>query len=192
MADGRGAGLAGRATRSTATLACALAVFYGLPLRVEHLSDVARLVALIGGLAGLVWLVGRQIRHFTAEPADAGTRLLGVLTVLYAVIVFFALSYYLIQRNMTGQFDGLSTRTDALYYTVVTLGTVGYGDVHAVGQVARVVTMVQITFDLVVIGVLAAVVSAQVTERVKLAQWRGPGREGDRGSPSMPRSRRRR
>ena len=183
---------AGRAVRSAATLACALVVYYGLPLRVEHLSDAVRLVLLIGGVTGLVWLVGRQVRHFVAKPADAGTRLLGVLTVLYAVIVFFALSYYLIQRNMTEQFDGLSSRTDALYYTVVTLGTVGYGDVHAVGQVARVVTLVQITFDFVVIGVLVAVVSAQVTERVKLAQRDGPERERGRSSPSMPRSRRRR
>ena len=45
--------------------------------------------------------------------------------------------------------------------TVVTLGTVGYGDVHAIGQLARVVTMVQVAFDLVVIGALIAVASSR-------------------------------
>lgn len=185
-------GFIARAARSTATLACLLAVYYGLPLRAEHVSDLAGLVVFVGGIAGLIWLVGRQVRHFVARPPDAGARLLGVLTVLYAVIVFFSLGYYLIQRNMPGEFDGLSTRTDALYYTVVTLGTVGYGDVHAVGQVARAVTVVQITFDLVVIGVLVAVASTQVTERVTTAQGRGPARGRDRGSPSRPRSRRQR
>ena len=43
----------------------------------------------------------------------------------------------------------------------VTLGTVGYGDVHAVGQLARVITMIQVAFDLVVIGALIAVASSR-------------------------------
>lgn len=118
-------GFIARAARSTATLACLLAVYYGLPLRAEHVSDLAGLVVFVGGIAGLIWLVGRQVRHFVARPPDAGARLLGVLTVLYAVIVFFSLGYYLIQRNMPGEFDGLSTRTDALYYTVVPSGPSG-------------------------------------------------------------------
>jgi hypothetical protein len=44
---------------------------------------------------------------------------------------------------------------------VITLGTVGYGDVHAVGQMARVVSMVQVAFDLVVIGALIAVATSR-------------------------------
>jgi hypothetical protein len=59
------------------------------------------------------------------------------------------------------QFESLQTRTDALYYTVITLGTVGYGDVHAVGQAARIVTTIQVAFDLVVIGALIAVASSR-------------------------------
>jgi voltage-gated potassium channel Kch len=147
-----------------------LLVYYGLPLRAEHLSDVARLIVFAMGVVGLMWLIARQIRRYVAGPSATSGRLLGVLTVIYAVTVFFALCYYLIERNTPGQFAGLSTRTDALYYTVVTLGTVGYGDVHAVGQAARAVTMVQITFDLVVIGVLVAVASAQLADRLRAAR----------------------
>lgn len=184
MADrGRGAGFALTA-RSAATLACALVVYYGLPLRAEHLSDVARLLAFVVGVVGLMWLIARQVRRYVARPPDTGSRLSGVLTVIYAVTVFFALCYYLIERNSPGQFAGLSTRTDALYYTVVTLGTVGYGDVHAVGQTARAVTMVQITFDLVVIGVLVAVASAQLADRLRAVRGSRspvPGEEAEGG-----------
>ena len=88
-------------------------------------------------------------------------RVRSLITLLYPVVVLFALTYYVMQRNSPGQFDSLVTRTDALYYTVVTLGTVGYGDVHAIGQLARVVTMVQVAFDLVVIGALIAVASSR-------------------------------
>ena len=84
-------------------------------------------------------------------------RVNSLLILLYPVVVLFALAYYVIQVRDPTQFSGLATRTDSLYYTVVTLGTVGYGDIHAMGQLARIVTMVQVTFDLVVIGALIAV-----------------------------------
>ncbi|WP_203453608.1 potassium channel family protein [Jiangella aurantiaca] len=93
-----------------------------------------------------------------------------------AVVVFFAVSYYLIERNTPGEFEGLATRTDALFYTVVTLRTVGYGDVHAAGQAARAGTTVQITFDLVVVGALFAVASAQMVDRLRAHSGRADGR----------------
>jgi hypothetical protein len=37
----------------------------------------------------------------------------------------------------TEQVSGLNTRTDALYFTLVTMATVGFGDIHAEGQFAR-------------------------------------------------------
>ena len=77
------------------------------------------------------------------------------------MVALFALTYYIIQTTDPTQFESLETRTDALYYTVVTLGTVGYGDVHAVGQLARVISMIQVAFDLVVIGALIAVATSR-------------------------------
>jgi hypothetical protein len=85
-----------------------------------------------------------------------------MLTLLYPVVALFALAYYVIQSTDPAQFTELVTRTDSLYYTVITLGTVGYGgDVHAVGQLARVVSMIQVAFDLVVIGALIAVATSR-------------------------------
>ena len=45
-----------------------------------------------------------------------------------------------------GQFVGLQTRLDALYFTGVTMATVGYGDIHPTGQVARAVVLVQLVY----------------------------------------------
>jgi len=84
-----------------------------------------------------------------------------LITLLYPVVALFALTYYVIQISDPTQFVDLVTRTDSLYYTVITLGTVGYGDVHAVGQLARVVSMIQVAFDLVVIGALIAVATSR-------------------------------
>jgi len=100
------------------------------------------------------------IKQVAAGP-DPGVRVRSLITLLYPVVVLFALIYYVMQDSDPTQFESLQTRTDALYYTVITLGTVGYGDVHAVGQAARIVTTIQVAFDLVVIGALIAVASSR-------------------------------
>lgn len=157
--------------RSAATLVCWLLVFYGLPLRGLGDDSVATgLVLVAAGTAGLVGLVVVQVRRFVNRPDDVGQRVLGLLSVLYVVVVFFAAAYFLIERSDPAQFDGIRTRTDALYFAIVTLGTVGYGDVHPAGQLARVATTVQIVFDLVVIGALFAVMSSQIAHRLEVAR----------------------
>ena len=47
---------------------------------------------------------------------------------------------------------------DALYFTMSTIATVGFGDVHATGQVARVVVTVQIFLDLIFVGLVARII----------------------------------
>jgi len=147
--------------RNALTLCAALAFYYFVPVDLDGPHPVLELVYFLAGLTVLIWLITRQLIKQLAAGPDPGVRVRSLITLLYPVVVLFALTYYVMQRNSPGQFESLVTRTDALYYTVVTLGTVGYGDVHAIGQLARVVTMVQVAFDLVVIGALIAVASSR-------------------------------
>ncbi len=93
---------------------------------------------------------------------------------LCLTVLFFAEAYYLLAQT-PGQLTDLRTKTDALYFTVTTLSTVGYGDVHAAGQLARVAVTLQIVYDLVFIG-LAVAVGGQLL-RAKAAQR--PPRHGE-------------
>jgi voltage-gated potassium channel len=166
--------------RSVAMLTCALLVYYGIPLHwgagTNRIGDVIGLVLFVVGIGGLTWLIRWQIRRYlNASSPDTGGQMHGLLSALYVVIVFFALFYYVVELRAPGQFDGLQTRTDALYFTVITLGTVGYGDIHAVGQLARTATTVQVAFDLVVIGALLAVASSNIARRVGRATGTGGG-----------------
>ena len=88
--------------------------------------------------------------------AGPDVRLRGLFVLLLVTVFFFAETSYLLAR-MPGQVADLHTKTDALYFTVATLSTVGYGDVHAVGQLARVAVIVQIVFDLSFLGTAVAV-----------------------------------
>jgi voltage-gated potassium channel len=142
------------------TLGGALLFYYFLPIGDQD-RPIWRLALFVAGLGGLIILIVRQLARQLAAGSDPGVRVRSLIALLYPVIALFALAYYLIQTSDPTQFVDLETRTDALYYTVITLGTVGYGDVHAVGQLARVITMIQVAFDLVVIGALIAVATSR-------------------------------
>ncbi|SDU66935.1 potassium channel family protein [Jiangella alkaliphila] len=173
--------------RSAGTLACALLVYYTLPLnRPDGTPEIVGAAAFVAGVGGLIWLTLIEVRRFVAQLDQTRARVSGLLSVLYVVVVFFALTYYLLERDDPTQFAGLETRTDALYFSIVTLGTVGYGDVHAAGQGARIAAMVQIVFDLVVIGALFAVASSQIAHRLSVART-VHGRADDAEPPEITR-----
>ena len=68
-------------------------------------------------------------------------------------LVLFAAIYFLMAQADLSNFNVQSlTRTDALYFTVTVFTTVGFGDIVATTQVARLVVTVQMILDLVVLG----------------------------------------
>lgn len=146
-----------------------------------------------GGLAlvffGLLaLLVVRQLRLELVD--ETGRRIDGLVAVVVAVVLSFALVFYILEDRNPGQVPGLHTRIDALYFAMTTLFTIGYGDIHAEGQVARVLVLVQMVFNVVFIASAAHVVSSKIRSRVtERAQARAatrgegprPGRRGGRG-----------
>lgn len=46
------------------------------------------------------------------------------------------------------------TRTDALYFAITVFATVGFGDIAATSQTARIIVTVQMILDLIVIGLV--------------------------------------
>ena len=92
---------------------------------------------------------------------DAFEALVQLMTIL---MTGFAAVYYGM-NHAHDQFRGIDTRIDALYFTVTTLSTVGYGDITAVSQTARVAVTVQMVFDLAFLGIAVRVLSATARRR---------------------------
>ena len=82
--------------------------------------------------------------------------------------MLFALAFYVVEEHSPSQFDGLSTRTDALYFTLSTLTTVGFGDIHAHGQLARVMVMFQLIFNAIFVGAAVSTIVGTVRNRAPL------------------------
>lgn len=141
-------------------------IFYTVPL--GPLDSLGRTALSVGltllGVICLGWAIVAQLRRQLSADPDADLHSLVMLLELVAVV--FALGYYLLDVTTPGEIAGLRTRTDSLYFTLSTLTTIGFGDVHAVGQVARVMVIVQMVFDVVFVAAVAAVLSGRLRARV--------------------------
>jgi voltage-gated potassium channel len=114
-------------------------------------------LALMAGL--LLW----QIRLVLVESDEGRPGVFISLLICLSLVVFSA--GYLALSRQPGQFHGLHTRVDSLYFTVVTMSTIGYGDIHASGQEARVVVVVQVVYNFVFLAAGASALTTRVRSR---------------------------
>lgn len=146
--------------------------------------DWVAFVAIVAGFVVAVAVAAVRERRtmLVAGPDGAGANRIEHLAALVVwAVAFFALVYARLAA-VPGEFVGLDTRLDAFYFTFTTLATVGFGDVHATGQAARLVVTVQIVFNLVVLALAVQVLIASVRRRER---GRGDGGAG-RSPPARP------
>ena len=126
-------------------------------------------------------LLLREIRKVVVQ-AQQGHPATNILVLICLSLVIFASGYYAMSHH-PGEFNGLHTRLDALYFTVITVSTVGFGDISPAGQAARAVVVVQIVYNFVFLAAAVSALSSRVRGRVAdRAQSRrdGPGSGGGR------------
>jgi voltage-gated potassium channel len=157
-------------------------VYYLVP--VPHQMREGRWAILFGcGVVALGLLIALAIWRLLRAGENVRIRALVLLLVL--TILFFAWADDSVAR-LPGQFVDLHTKTDALYFTISTVATVGFGDVHAAGQLARAAVTVQIVFNLVFLGAALAMISGFFRERAQ-SRRAGTGHHEDGASPAPDR-----
>lgn len=126
-------------------------------------------VGLLAGLAAVALITPFTLRavHSISASARPTRSAMEALLMVAAMVVFgFSAIYMAINRHGT-QFEGLHTRMDAVYFTMTTVATVGYGDVHPVGQLARGLVSLQMLFDLTLLALSVRLLSSAAKERVR-------------------------
>ena len=163
-----------RVGRAVLALTGVVVAYYAIPVgEIPSSWDILfASLGLLAGLSVLVWVTVRQLRVMESYQAgDPSVRLDVLALVMFVVVPLFALGYYALEQGDPDQFAEMATKTDSLYFTMSTLGTVGFGDVHATGQLARVLVTIQIVFDLVFVAALVSVLTTQF--RARAAERRG-------------------
>ena len=79
---------------------------------------------------------------------------------------------------------GRLTRTEALYFTVTVLSTVGFGDITPKTDVARIIVTIQMVLDLLVLGVVVRLILD--TARRRSSQIRADQGQESGGTATTP------
>lgn len=139
--------------------------YYLLPLRVDIGSGpfLLRASVSLAAFVGLAVALRRQYRRSRSQLPVQYVRIQWLLTTLYLLILSFSLTYAVVAFAARDQFVGIANRTDALYFAVTVMGTVGFGDIHAAGTFARILVTVQMLFNLVYLGTALRVISSRTT-----------------------------
>jgi hypothetical protein len=125
-------------------------------------SGAATAVGLAAGLIFFGVLLAWQVRAII-DADYPGLRAAEALAVAVPVlIIVFAYTYLSVSRARPNSFSEHLNHVDALYFTVTTLGTVGFGDITATTGPARLLVTVQIALDIILVAGLARIVVAAV------------------------------
>ena len=160
-----GAGLAARtpwraavwaAARAAASAAALLAIYYLLPL--DRVTGGLAVTILVAGLVLLIGLVAFQVRSILGSRLPGLRAVEALATSVPLFLLLFAATYVVLATMSPGNFSQPLTRSDALYFTVTVFATVGFGDITAITQTARLIVTGQMIADFVVIGVAVRVI----------------------------------
>src|SRR5215470_2845276 len=146
-----------RAAGSTAAL---VVIYYLLPL--DHASTALAVTILTIGLVALIGLVAYQVRSIVRSKFPLLRGVEALATSIPFFLLLFSATYIVLATISAGNFSQPLNRTDAIYFTVTTFATVGFGDITAKTDLARMVVTGQMLADLVVLGLGARVLLSAV------------------------------
>jgi voltage-gated potassium channel len=152
--------------RTVATIAVVVTLYFLLPM--DRSMDDAAAAGLALGVLALVAIVALQVWTISRSkhPTARGIEALALTIPLY--VLLFATTYYLMARAQPTAFSAPISRTDAMYFSSTVFTTVGFGDITAKSETARVIVTLRMMLDLVALGLAVRL----VLNAVKLGQQR--------------------
>ena len=145
--------------RIVGSAAALVAIYYVLPLTQSSAWPITILVI---GLAVFIALVAFQLRSIIRSPFPGLRAIEALATSVPLFLLLFAGSYVVMSAMSDSNFDMRLTHTDGLYFTITVFSTVGFGDITAKTQAARLLVTGQMIADLVVLGLAVKVIVGAV------------------------------
>jgi voltage-gated potassium channel len=137
----------------------AVLVLYALTPVNAGPAAVAAGITALASLGFLLWVMVSQMRRIMRhpEPALAAIEALALLGTLF--VLSFALTYVALSASDPASFSQPVDKIAGLYLSMTILSTVGFGDIVAVSDVARMTVVVQMTANLVLLAVVVRLIT---------------------------------
>ncbi len=120
-------------------------------LRITRLMRIVRVARLVGRMGG----PEAAVRAFFKNRASGGL----FLVTLIAIVVMEFGSIAILWAERTAPSANITSADDALWYSVVTMSTVGYGDQYPVTDLGRVIGTLTIILGVAVFGTLTGFIA---------------------------------
>ena len=133
-----------------------VAIYYLLPM--NRSSTGGAVTMLVIGLVVLIGLVALQVRRILRSRFPGLRAVEALATSIPLFLLLFASTYVVLAAISAGNFSEPLTRTGALYFTVTVFSTVGFGDITAKTEAARLVVTGQMIVDLVAVALVVKVI----------------------------------
>jgi len=124
---------------------------YGGLLRLARLSRFARITRL---------LRGENKKALVKDVLEHRNQYAGFITILLTIIVLTVASTLVLQFESQSPEAKITTGKDALWYSIVTITTVGYGDYYPVTSGGRITAMFIMFAGVGIIGALASILAS--------------------------------
>jgi len=146
--------------RVAGTVTGLFVLYYLLPL--DRASEPAAITILVIGLAAFVTLVTFQVRWIIRSRFPGLRAVEAMATSIPFFLLLFASTYVVLAAQSASSFGGPLSHTDGLYFTVTVFSTVGFGDITAKTETARLVVTGQMLADLIVLGLALKIIVGAV------------------------------
>jgi voltage-gated potassium channel Kch len=103
-----------------------------------------------------------HVRRITRSETPAIQALEGLFVAVPFFLLLFASTFFLMSQADASSFSAPLTRIDALYMTITTFSTVGFGDLTPRTETARAVVSGQMVLNLIVLGLGVRIIATAV------------------------------
>lgn len=140
-----------------------LTAYYVIPFGPEDDRSIV-IAGMIGGVIVLL-VVAMQIWGVARADYPLLRAFEGLALVVPLVILLFAVTYLTLSASNASAFTEQLGHTGALYFAITTSATVGFGDIAARSDAARIAVMVQMVATVAVLGVIVKAILGSARRR---------------------------
>jgi voltage-gated potassium channel len=113
--------------------------------------------------------VAGLLKHIPMLAGRSGAAVRGSViahALVYATVYIYVIALAMLQAERSAPESTITTFGDALWWSLVTITTVGYGDTYPVTGVGRFLAVLLMGGGIVIIGTASAIVVSYITERM--------------------------